>query len=190
MIDLKKNTLLREVPQNLLHDSKVENMVKILEPSLKQRTEWIEKINYTLNLHELDDEILDHLLWEKRMGWFAGLSSSSTREEKIKLIESAIEIHRTKGTPYAVELLINILFGDGTVEEWFEYGGEPYTFRVLTTNPAATNEKALQFINAVNYVKNARSHLENVILIQTEQTNLYWGGVVHEGNYELYRQVT
>ena len=187
MSDLKSNTLIREIPDNLLIDEKVVSLAKSLQIAFDQRLDWASKINYTLHLNDLDDVILDYLLWEKCIGWAEGLTSETTREQKINLINAAIELHRTKGTPYAVELLINILFGDGKVEEWFEYGGEPYHFRVVTTNPTATNDKAQQFIEAINYVKNERSHLENVILIQSEKMDLYWGGVVQIGSVEKYR---
>ncbi len=43
-------------------------------------------------------------------------------------------VHTFRGTPYAVEQVIQTYFGDGEVSEWFEYGGQPGMFKVVTTN--------------------------------------------------------
>lgn len=94
-----------------------------------------------------------------------------------------------KGTPSAVEELISTLFDEGRVEEWFEYGGEPYTFRVVTNNSSVTQDRAMEFIKALNSVKNARSWLDRVIITQMEDMQLYFAGIVHTGDNLTIRQV-
>lgn len=131
MIDLKKNTLLREIPDNLLEDPKVINLAKALQVPLDEMIDWAFKLNYTTNLNELDDDILDHLLWEKHIGWNEGLSLATTKEAKINLINAANELHRTKGTPYAIERILETLNINGKVIEWFDYDGNPYHFKIL-----------------------------------------------------------
>ncbi|GAK06023.1 putative phage tail protein [Geomicrobium sp. JCM 19037] len=136
------------------------------------------------NINEQDHDVLDHLAFTFSVDAY---ERSMGLETKRELISDAVFLHQTRGTPAAVERLITTLFNDGRVEEWWEYGGEPYMFRVITNNPSANQERALEFIRAVNAVKNMRSHLETVILEQMERMSLYWAGFVHQGDKILIR---
>lgn len=164
MIDLKQNTLLREIPNNLLQDEKVVNLSKSLQKSLDEMLVWAEKINYTMHLENLDDATLDHLLWEKHITWREGLSLAETREQKIKLINSAVELHRYKGTPYAIEKVLDAVDLEGEVLEWWQYNADPYHFLVeLTLSKKArrideVREMVLEF-------KNVRSWFDGFVLI-------------------------
>lgn len=78
---------------------------------------------------------------------------------------------------------------EGRVEEWFEYGGNPFHFRVMTNNPEVTQDKAIEFYRAVESVKRLSARLEKVILSQTEEMSLYVGCVLHVGEKMTVRQV-
>ena len=130
MIDLKGNTLKREIPENLLKDDKVVNLADALQASLDRMLSWTDKINYAMHLEKLDDAILDHLLWEQHITWNEGLSLAETSQEKINLINAAIDLHRTKGTPYAVEKVLQAVSLKGEVLEWWRYNAEPYHFLI------------------------------------------------------------
>jgi hypothetical protein len=62
-------------------------------------------------------------------------------------------------------------------------------FRVVTNNPKVTNELAAEFIRALDSVKNKRSWFDSVILMQKENMNLYFAGIVHTGDYITVKQV-
>ena len=40
-------------------------------------------------------------------------------------------MHRYKGTKYALKEIFRTLNLTGDIEEWFDYGGQPYHFKVL-----------------------------------------------------------
>ncbi|WP_342557355.1 phage tail protein I [Lysinibacillus sp. FSL P4-0201] len=162
MIELKQNTLLREIPDNLLFDEKVVNFAKALQQPLDQMIDWAFKINYTLHLDKLDDAVLDHLLWEKHIGWNEGLSLAATRQQKINLIQTAVSTHRRKGTPAAIEQVLEALNLPGDVIEWFQYEGEPFHFKVEVTTTNITSKTLLLLRQLVNEYKNTRSWLDFV----------------------------
>ncbi|MDI5829798.1 phage tail protein, partial [Salmonella enterica subsp. enterica serovar Kentucky] len=45
------------------------------------------------------------------------------------VVLQAIELHKYKGTPWAVRRVLEILSLPGTISEWFEYGGKAYFFK-------------------------------------------------------------
>ena len=44
------------------------------------------------------------------------------------------------GTRRAVERVVTAYFGSGQVQHWYEYGGRPHFFKILTNNPQVTAE--------------------------------------------------
>ncbi len=177
MIDLKQNTLLREIPNNLLVDKKVIHLANSLQNSLDKMLDWAEKINFEMNLDKLDDALLDHLLWEKHITWSEGLGLADTREKKIKLIRDAIELHRIKGTPAAIELVFSILDIDSKLTEWFQYGGDPYHFKVqINIHDKGLNEATYNMLTALIYeYKNVRSYLEAIEIYFVSKSQSYVG---------------
>ena len=61
------------------------------------------------------------------------------------------------------DILTNI-FGDAEIEEWFEYGGAPGYFRILTTNPNVSGDTLEQFRKTAQNVKRLSAWLEEVLV--------------------------
>lgn len=110
-------------------------------------------------IDELDDDMLDELAWELNIDWYSSAMEISKKRATIKVAHLIME---KRGTKWAVEQLISAYFGTGYVKEWFEYGGDPYMFRVLTTNPDIGDDGMAGFFKQVDVAKSVRSHMEGV----------------------------
>ena len=129
-------------------------------------------------IDELDEQILDYLAVELRTPAYDDLLPIKTKRE---LIKGTLPFYSRLGTVAAVEWIIRTLVGNGTVEEWFEYGGNPYCFRVFIDLPdrPITLEEADQVMRGIFQCKNLRSHLDSVnYTIDLPPTTLYLGGAV------------
>ena len=75
---------------------------------------------------------------------------------KRKLVKNAIEDHRIRGTPAAVEKLFADVFDGAVVKEWWEFGGNPYEFRIEQIGRMLATESDYQdFHLALNVAKNS-----------------------------------
>ena len=83
------------------------------------------------------------------------------------------------GTPAAVEELVTAVFGDGKVEEWFEYGDEPFYFRI-TVNAAPTPDMISYLDSMIGKVKNTRSHLRAVGIQREADNELFVGAGISQ----------
>jgi len=175
MINLHQNTLLREIPDNLLRDEKVKHLANSLQKSLDNMLEWADKINYRMNLDALPDEIIEHLLWESHITVNEGLELATTREQRINLIKHSIELHRLKGTPAALEMVFRLINIDCRIQEWFEYGGDPYHFKLhLRVTDKGLNEDTVKLLEMlVMEYKNVRSWLEALNIYATTLSTVY-----------------
>lgn len=104
-------------------------------------------------------------------GWLQALSE----EEKRNLIKSSIKMHRYKGTKYALEEIFKTLNIVGNIEEWFNYGGEPYHFKVILQifNRSINEETENKLRALINEYKNERSWLEEIQFHLTSTSKMH-----------------
>ncbi|HOW51742.1 MAG TPA: phage tail protein I [bacterium] len=97
---------------------------------------------------------------------------ADTEQKKRTLIKDAIELHKYRGTPWAVRSIFTKMGLSGIVEEWFEYGGVPARFKMTVTVPqTGINEVQMSLLNRlIEKYKNKRSILELLRLLNS-QTN-------------------
>ena len=175
------------LPPNVAQDVTVLTAAESLDGELRAVTDAIDECVFLARINKQPGAVLDLLSWCFHVDFY---DPTLPIEVKRQLIRNAIPWHRRKSTPEAVEEVITAVFGDGIVTEWWEYGGEPYHFKVETFNTATTNEQAAEFLRALNSVKNARSWLESIELTLGDDFSLYFGGVVHSGDHMEIRQVS
>lgn len=114
-------------------------------------------------IDELPERILDVLAVELRTPYY---QESMNLETKRNIIKRTLLWHTKAGTPSAVSELIEIVFGEGRTEEWFDYTEGPYTpgtFDIIT-NARMTEEMANYFLSIIQRVKNTRSHIRRILV--------------------------
>ncbi|MEM0326953.1 MAG: phage tail protein I [Desulfurococcaceae archaeon] len=136
-------------------------------------------------IDELPEEVLDLLAWQFHI---EGYELASTIEEKKRLIKKAIELHRYKGTKWAVEKALEALGVDSVLEEWFEYGGEPYHFKVLLSG-IKEEAKWKEIRKAIDEYKNVRSWYDIVAHNKTFGDLKIGYLTTHGYRYELFLDV-
>ena len=146
-------------------DNKVDRLGILYALDTKQR----------LDVDDTDTAQLDEMAWEFNIDWW---DSSFSLETKRSVIRTCYRVHEKRGTKWAVEELITSAFGMGKVTEWFEYGGQPYWFKIQTS-ATLTKDGMLYFLNMIDKVKNARSHVEMIEVTRTIQQPLHGGTAYH-----------
>ena len=138
----------------------------LAEPAKRSRIlrKWdqIDNMNHTQ---------LDEMAWEFNIDWW---DSAFTLEQKRAVIKTCYRIHEKRGTKWAVEELVTAAFGMGKVTEWFEYGGDPYWFKIRTS-ATLTKDGMAYFLSMIDKVKSARSHVEMIEVTRTIDQNMHAG---------------
>ena len=122
----------------------------------------------------LPEKILDVLAAELRTPAY---SESYPMETKRALIKGTLTFYKKLGTPSAVNWVIQAIFGNGHVEEWFDYGGQPYYFKLEIEVPETgiTAEQQAEILRGVLFCKNVRSWLENTDYFNEATAEIYVG---------------
>lgn len=108
-------------------------------------------------------------------------SSDMPIEQKRSIISAMFIYNSRIGTKSAVEKLIEAAFGGGEVSEWYEYGGDPYYFKVkiIRAEKTTTSYNNYEyFLKMLEKVKNKRSKLEGITVNESINGNVYFGSKI------------
>lgn len=163
MIKLNDGELLDILPAQLKYDTDMICLSYALKMAIRSLLAY-ERQTMTQNFVDLlPDHILDVLAVELRSPYYR---QDMEIETKRKIIKSTLVWHTKAGTTSAVSEMINVLFGDGEVIEWYDFDeGEktPGMFDIVTG--ARMTEGIVEFfMQVIERVKNERSHLRRVLI--------------------------
>jgi hypothetical protein len=131
-----------------------DEIVRALMPRVRLLSQW-------KSIDSLLEDELDELAWELNIAWY--LPGASIPEKRQIIKESDI-VSATLGTKYAVEEVVKTYFGTGRVQEWFEYSGTPFHFRIYTSNPTVETSRQAEFLRILNIVKRKTAVLDEIIM--------------------------
>jgi phage tail P2-like protein len=150
------------LPPNLARDKNVCMMCEAFDKELRRIIADIPGIAVvpSLVLKTITDNLLlDLLAWQFHCDFY---SPDLPLETKQELVLKSLDWHTRKGTPSVVEEIVSTVFSKATIQEWFEYGGLPYRFRVATEENMPDVEAVEKLMRAINSVKNTRSLLDQL----------------------------
>ena len=126
---------------------------------------------YVTDIEKMPEWRLDEMAWELNALWY---DYDAGEEDKREQIRTATAFYNRIGTKSAVKSTIAAVFGDGTVQEWWEYDGTPYHYKVTTTDTEAMTTKRKKFMDLLSAVVNLRSVLDDMSYYGAEAKANYY----------------
>ena len=173
---ISKDKLMQTAPSVLVNDASMNPLVNVLADALSKLTgNCLAPIIYT-RIEDLPEDLLDILAKDFKVEWY---DYNWGIEAKRKTIKDSFYVHRHLGTVGSVKRALSDVWPPSTVEEWFEYGGEPFYFRaILDASDSTEPIRVDSALNAIMFYKSARSHLESNIPI----VRVTFGIVINTGH--------
>lgn len=170
--------LLDIMPENLLEDKHIKKITETIDAALK---DIYPQTNYPAlisRIDELDSDTVDALAWQFHVDFYDETLPLATRRE---LVKKSIDYHRHMGTNYAVSGVVNTCFPEAQIIENWEYGGNPYCFKVSTIyHGIPDNSEIDRIVQAINSVKNTRSSLDGLGFSRNMSVTKYKGCTLSE----------
>lgn len=158
--DIESISLLDILPNSILTDPQITAAAKALDTELQSVTRATVETLHLPRIDELPEAVVDLLAWQWHVDFYEPLGMDI--DTKRRLVKESIAWHRAKGTPAAIEAVASAAFDKTTVKEWYEYGGKPYYFKIVTEYVTTDKEVLNRLHRAVDSVKNVRSWLEEI----------------------------
>lgn len=155
---LNETNLMRTLPDVLKNDEGMNPLGQILARALAELKDKVGLVKIYARIDQLDESVLDALAKDFDVVWY---DYNYGLETKRALIKDSFFVHRHLGTKGALDRALSDIFPNSTVQEWFDYGGQPYHFRVVVDVTRTREEAQIGLIKkAIEYYKSYRSHLE------------------------------
>lgn len=185
---LTKENLLLIIPPALKQDPSIMALAAADATALAERLKEIDRVRLIPNIDGLDEAVLDILARDFKVDWW---DPQYSIDEKRRTLKGSWRVHKTLGTKAAVETAIRAIYPLTTVEEWFEYGGDPYHFRlnIDITSDSGDRDRQRRVLERLNFYKSLRSHNDGVryFLYPAKSWALAGGGFV--GSREIDRAI-
>lgn len=134
-------------------------------------------------IDSLNEQLIDYLAVQMHVDEYDDTENLDVKRQQVK---QSFLLHRLKGTKYAVQKAVSTVYQSAKVEEWPEYSGEPYHFRVTGITAPMNEIKTInKLARLVNAYKNTRSWLDYV-----QFNRLYRQTFLFGGNVNLVRKTT
>lgn len=159
------------LPSNLMEDPAAQAFSYALREGTRLLNRYTQLCYVYCSIDTAPNDVVDLLAKELRTQYY---SDALELDVKRGLVRNTLIWYMTAGTPAAVEELVGIVFGEGEVSEWFEYGGKPYWFKIKT-NAILTEDMNTFFSDMIWRVKNTRSHIEAIEIHRTIEQTIYAG---------------
>lgn len=158
---LTKENLLFTFPVGLRENQPIAALGDVTADALAKRPAEIGLLSIYARIDELPEDLLDILAHDFKIDWW---DPNYSLEEKRRTFKDSWYVHKHMGTKAAVERAISAIYPHTRVLEWWEYGGEPYHFRldINITNDTIDSDKQRRVLQRVNYYKSLRSHNDGV----------------------------
>lgn len=119
-------------------------------------------------IDSLNEQLIDYLAVQMHVDEY---DDTETLDVKRQQVKQSFLLHRLKGTKYAVQKAVSTVYQSAKVEEWPEYSGEPYHFRVTgITAPMNGTKNINKLVRLINAYKNTRSWLDDIEFIESTTT--------------------
>ena len=175
-LGITKENLLLIVPPALTRDPAMMARAAADAEAMAARLVEIDRVRIISNIDRLDETVLDILARDFKVDWW---DADYSLEEKRRTLKDSWRVHKVLGTKAAVETALRAIYPKAQVQEWFEYGGEPYRFKldIDLTGELSDAARPWRVLERVNYYKSLRSHLDSIeFTIDMGAAILYAGG--------------
>ena len=159
------------LPSNLMEDPAAQAFSYALREGTRLLNRYTQLCYVYCSIDTAPNDVVDLLAKELRTQYY---SDALELDVKRGLVRNTLMWYMAAGTAAAVEGLVGIVFGEGEVSEWFEYGGKPYWFKIKT-NAILTEDMNTFFSDMIRRVKNTRSHIEAIEIHRTIEQTIYAG---------------
>jgi len=154
-IDLERllPAFMRRDEGNLALASAASDALRLLAREISKLSTWDA-------LGMLATEELDALAEELHVLWY---DKAFSDDQKRALLLASDQVYRRLGTVKAVRDVVTSVFGEATIEEFYQYGGRPHYFRINVANAATLSaENEAKLLRMLEHVKRKSQWLDSI----------------------------
>lgn len=186
MIKLKEASLVNSLPTIISQQPWAKAISYATSQMFRNILEMADASLTFCRVDSLEHDVLDVLATDLRV---SNYKQSYPLDLKRRLVKLALQYWATAGTKAATEDVVRAIFGDASISEWYEYGGEPGFFRISLSDTTLTDKDVLEFRRVAENVKRLSAWLDKIVLeLQSDPLKIRVGIIEHDYSAETVTQ--
>lgn len=157
MIDLRGGELIDILPDEFAGQPQVKGISYAIKQAYADYTIHEDMLLLYDFVDRAPDFVLDLMMAEFRVKYH---DQNLSEDIKRDLIKNAMQITLRDGTNWATERMIEIIYGEGWITEWYEYEGTPNHFRIDIV-PRKTRDWSI-ILAVLDSVKRKTARLDSI----------------------------
>lgn len=159
MTELKDSRFTELLPSDLKNDTETQAFAYAVSRQVQQVIRFADAACIYIAIDGVPEPVLDLLAVELRTPVYKQTYSVAIKRA---LVKESLIFYDQMGTPAAVNRIIAAIFGDGHIEEWWDYNGLPHHFRAIANTDTPLIEADQEFRDVVGSVKRLSSWLDGI----------------------------
>lgn len=158
------------IPAFMREDETVKGLAAAFDTIFSKIVSKMYYANIWKNIERLTNGEMDFVGKTLNIPWY---HDSFTIEQKQIVLYEYRNLYYNIGTSGSIIQLLNSIYGDAEISEWYEYDGSPFHFKIRTENATAVNEKAELFLRLLDRVKKATAILDEIEIESSGSNYIY-----------------
>lgn len=179
--EITKENLLSTLPLFLASDKKQLALAIATAEELERLYQNNDLLSIYTKIDSLSEELLDILAYDFKVDWW---DRNYSLQEKRETFKGCWKVRKALGTPTAVSTAVSAVYKDVRVIEWWQYGGNPYRFKLLidTGTTLLDCQKLDDVIDRIRFYKNLRSKVEKIEIETRKEAEIFVGIAIQRGS--------
>lgn len=147
------------LPESLNRDN-MRELAETIDAKMAEINQMSELVSIYPRIDELSSNLIDALAIQFHVDYY---STSLPLDMRRALVKNSIRWHTRKGTRAALDEILQVVYGNCKVQEWYEYNDKPYYFMLNVKGSAISDRQIKDILAATNAMKNERSWLRGIV---------------------------
>lgn len=147
------------LPESLNRDN-MRELAEVIDEKTAEINRMSELVSIYPRIDELSSNLIDALAIQFHVDYY---STSLPLDMRRALVKNSIRWHTRKGTRAALDEILQVVYGNCKVQEWYEYNDKPYYFMLNVNGSAISDRQIKDILAAMNVMKNERSWLRGIV---------------------------
>lgn len=139
-------------------NAEIEALGCAVDRQMKKLLHFVSGISVWSDMDAVSPKYYDYMAASLRAPYY---SSEYDEKTKLGILKKTLQTYMFAGTVSAVEEMLSEIFLDAEFVPWFQYGGEPFHFKIRL--PAEPSDEMIQkFLTILKRIKSQRSIIDSM----------------------------
>ncbi len=160
---ISQESMMSVLPGVLARDKGMHDLAELIGWAVGEKADQADAPAIFQHINELPKELLDILAADCKVDWY---DYDGPIEAKRRQILTNWHVRQHLGTIGAVKTAIQAVWPNSTIEEWYEYGGDPGYFRVLLSLDTQGTVPFNKAVRMIEIFKPVRAHIDGYPILR------------------------